>query len=79
MPDHEAAGYWLTYGTAWLALHVRGNVKQGDTVLIHAGAGGVGSAAIQIAKAAGATVIATAGGPDKKQILTEASWDWWRP
>lgn len=75
MPDHEAAGYWLTYGTAWLALHVRGAMKQDDIVLVHAGAGGVGSAAIQIAKAAGATVIATAGGPDKKQILTDLGAD----
>ncbi|WP_153502984.1 NADPH:quinone oxidoreductase family protein [Cumulibacter manganitolerans] len=75
MPAEEAAGYVVTYQTSWVALHHRGNIQAGDVVLVHAGAGGVGSAAIQIAKAAGATVIATAGGPDKKQILTDLGAD----
>lgn len=75
MPAEEAAGYAVTYQTSWVALHVRGQIKAGDVVLVHAGAGGVGSSAIQIAKAAGATVIATAGGEDKKQLLTELGAD----
>ena len=55
----------VTYQTAWFALHRRAAVQPGETVLVHAGAGGMGSASIQLAVAAGATVIATAGGPDK--------------
>lgn len=75
MPAEEAAGYVLTYQTSWVALHTRGQIKAGDVVLVHAGAGGVGSAAIQLAKAAGATVIATAGGPEKKQVLSDLGAD----
>jgi NADPH2:quinone reductase len=60
-----AAAMHVTYQTAWFALHRRARLSAGDTVLVHAGAGGVGSAAIQLAVAAGATVIATAGGPEK--------------
>ncbi|GAB3300070.1 zinc-binding dehydrogenase [Epidermidibacterium keratini] len=75
MPDEKAAGYLLTYQTSWVALHTRGQITEGDWVLVHAGAGGVGSAAIQIAKAAGAKVIATAGGPDKKQVCLDLGAD----
>ncbi|MCA1740549.1 MAG: zinc-binding dehydrogenase, partial [Actinobacteria bacterium] len=50
------------------ALHRRANLKEGDTVLVHAGAGGIGSAAIQLARAAGAHVFSTAGGPEKVEI-----------
>ncbi|PRZ42168.1 NADPH2:quinone reductase [Antricoccus suffuscus] len=75
MPAEEAAGYLLTYQTSWVALHTRGQIKAGDVVLVHAGAGGVGSSAIQIAKAAGATVIATAGGPAKKQVCLDLGAD----
>ncbi len=56
----EAAGIPLAGGTAWEAIIRRLNVRPGETVLIHGGAGGVGSFAIQFAKAAGARVIATA-------------------
>lgn len=72
LPDgisfEDAAALTVTYQTGHFALHRRAGIKAGDTVLVHAGAGGVGSAAIQLAKAAGATVIATAGGPDKKEV-----------
>jgi NADPH:quinone reductase len=72
LPDgiafEDAAALTITYQTGHFALHRRAGIKAGDTVLVHAGAGGVGSAAIQLAKAAGATVIATAGGPDKKEV-----------
>ncbi|KAA2244051.1 zinc-dependent alcohol dehydrogenase family protein [Salinarimonas soli] len=56
----EAAGVPLAGGTAWEAVIRRLSVRPGETVLIHGGAGGVGSFAIQFAKAAGAHVIATA-------------------
>ena len=56
----EAAGIPLAGGTAWEAIVRRLNVRPGETILIHGGAGGVGSFAIQFSKAAGARVIATA-------------------
>ncbi|HEY9472407.1 MAG TPA: NADPH:quinone oxidoreductase family protein [Mycobacteriales bacterium] len=65
MPDAQAAGLYITYQTAYVGLHRRAGLCAGETLLVHAGAGGVGSAAIQIGLAAGARVIATAGGPDK--------------
>jgi NADPH:quinone reductase len=68
MPFEEAAGFTLTYQTGWFGLHRRANLQAGETLLVHAGAGGVGSAAIQLGKAAGATVIATAGSDDKVEV-----------
>ena len=62
----EAAAVPLAGGTAYEVLVRRLAVKIGETVLIHGGAGGVGSFAVQIARAAGARVIATAG-PDNQQ------------
>ncbi|MDB5703288.1 MAG: polyketide synthase [Sphingomonas bacterium] len=55
--------------TAWYALHHLGGMKRGDKVLIHAAAGGVGMAAVQLAQAAGAEVFATAGSPEKQAFL----------
>jgi NADPH:quinone reductase-like Zn-dependent oxidoreductase/SAM-dependent methyltransferase/NADP-dependent 3-hydroxy acid dehydrogenase YdfG len=55
--------------TAWHALHVLGGIRAGMTVLIHAAAGGVGMAALQIAQRAGATVFATAGSDAKRALL----------
>jgi NADPH2:quinone reductase len=63
--DPAAAAMHVTYQTGWFALHRRARLRPGETLLVHAGAGGVGSAAIQLGVAAGARVIATAGGPDK--------------
>jgi NADPH:quinone reductase len=71
VPFDKAAALPITYQTAHVALHRRAQLRSGETVLIHAGAGGVGSAAIQVAKAAGARVIATAGGPEKVDICRE--------
>jgi NADPH2:quinone reductase len=68
MPFEKAAALPITYQTAHVALHHRARLQAGETVLVHAGAGGVGSAAIQIANAAGARVIATAGGPEKVEV-----------
>jgi NADPH2:quinone reductase len=55
----------VTYQTGYCALHQRARIQPGETLLVHAAAGGVGSAAVQLGKAAGATVIASAGGPEK--------------
>ncbi len=63
--DLTAATAHLTQLTAWLGLHRRGAVQAGETVVVTAAAGGVGSAAVQIARAAGAVVIAVTSGPDK--------------
>jgi NADPH2:quinone reductase len=68
MPDDTAAGFLVTYGTAHAALHRRARLQAGQTLLVHAGAGGVGSAAVQLGVAAGARVLATAGGPDKVEV-----------
>ena len=65
IPFESAAALPITYQTSHVALHRRAAVREGETVLVHAGAGGVGSAAIQIARAAGARVFATAGDPEK--------------
>jgi len=70
----EAAAVPLAGGTAWEALIRRLQVRVGETVLIHGGAGGVGSFAIQIAKVAGARVLATAG-PSHQDTLKELGAD----
>src|SRR3954469_15193782 len=62
LSDEAAASLIVTYHTGHVGLHRRAGLQAGETLLVHAGAGGVGSAAIQLGKAAGATVIATAGG-----------------
>ncbi|MGH7039044.1 MAG: alcohol dehydrogenase catalytic domain-containing protein, partial [Stellaceae bacterium] len=61
-----AAGFRSAYGTAYHALLQRGRLKEGDRVLIHGAAGGIGIPAIQLAKLHGATVIATAGTDEKR-------------
>jgi NADPH2:quinone reductase len=68
MPDDVGAGFLVTYGTAHAGLHRRARLQPGETLLVHAGAGGVGSAAIQLGLAAGARVFATAGGPEKVDV-----------
>jgi NADPH2:quinone reductase len=67
----EAASMFITYQTSYYALHRCGNIQPGEVLLVHAGSGGVGSAAIQLGVAAGARVIATAGGPEKVRICKE--------
>ncbi|MGF1473794.1 MAG: NADPH:quinone oxidoreductase family protein [Rubrobacteraceae bacterium] len=68
MAFEDAAALHLVYQTAYFALHRRAGLAPGETVLVHAGAGGVGSAAIQLARSAGARVLATAGGEEKAGI-----------
>lgn len=75
LPAVSAAAMVVTYRTAYAGLHRRAGVRAGETVLVHAGAGGVGSAAIQVAKAAGATVIATAGGLAKLEVCRRLGAD----
>ena len=72
IPAGEAVSlFGVVYGTAWHALHNRAVLQPGETVLVHAGAGGVGSATVQLAAAHGCHVIATAGGPAKTAIARE--------
>nr|BFD89044.1 NADPH:quinone oxidoreductase family protein [Kitasatospora sp. Xyl93] len=65
LDDAEAAALHIGYQTAWFALHRRARLRAGETLLVHAAAGGVGSAAVQLGRAAGARVIAVVGGPEK--------------
>jgi NADPH:quinone reductase-like Zn-dependent oxidoreductase len=65
----EAATLPVAYATAYYALHHLAQLAPGEKVLIHAAAGGVGQAAIQIARRAGAEVFATAGTPEKREYL----------
>jgi acyl transferase domain-containing protein/NADPH:quinone reductase-like Zn-dependent oxidoreductase/SAM-dependent methyltransferase/acyl carrier protein len=65
----EAATIPVTFLTAHYALNEVARLRPGESVLVHSGAGGVGMAAIQIARRAGARVFATAGGPEKREIL----------
>ncbi len=70
----EAAGIPVAGETAWRALVTIANVQRGQRVLIHGGAGGVGSSAVQIAKARGAYVIATAS-PSHNELLRSLGVD----
>jgi NADPH2:quinone reductase len=65
MPFPEAAAFLMTYGTSWHALKDRAQLKAGETVLVLGAAGGVGTAAIELAKAAGARVVAAVSSEEK--------------
>ncbi|MFF9686990.1 NADPH:quinone oxidoreductase family protein [Streptomyces sp. NPDC014623] len=75
LDDAEAAALHIGYQTGWFGLHRRARLRAGETLLVHAAAGGVGSAAVQLGKAAGATVIGVAGGPEKASIARELGCD----
>lgn len=64
----EAAGFPIVYGTSHIGLKYKLNVQPGETLLVHGAAGGVGLTAVEIGKAMGARVIATAGGKDKLAV-----------
>ena len=68
LDDRQAAAFFFPFHLAHLGLFERGRLEPGETVLIHAGAGGVGSAAVQLAAERGAEVIATAGGASKVEL-----------
>jgi NADPH2:quinone reductase len=57
----QGAGLWVPYGTAYTALHHHAHARAGETLLVHGASGGVGTAAVQLARAQGLTVIGTAG------------------
>lgn len=65
LDDVEACAFFFPFHVGWLALFERGQLRPGEWLLVHAGAGGVGSAAVQLGVAHGARVIATAGSPEK--------------
>lgn len=73
--DSPAAAIYFPFHLSWLALHERARLQAGETVLVHAAAGGVGSAAVQLAAVAGARVIATAGSPDKVELCRSLGAD----
>ena len=75
MPFDEGAAFDLTYGTAYHGLIRRGRLQPGETMLVNGATGGCGSAAIQIGKATGATVIAVAGGAEKCALAWELGAD----
>ncbi len=77
IPAAEAVSlFGVVYGTAWHALHNRAALQPGETVLVHAAAGGVGSATVQLAAAHGCRVLATAGGPAKAAIARAWGPSW---
>jgi NADPH2:quinone reductase len=73
--DAEAAAFFISYQTGWFGLHRRARIAPGETLLVHAAAGGVGSAAVQLGKAAGARVIGVAGGEHKAAVARELGAD----
>jgi NADPH2:quinone reductase len=75
LDDAEASSLYISYQTGWFGLHRRAALRAGETLLVHAAAGGVGSAAVQLGKAAGATVIGVVGGTDKAQVVRELGAD----
>jgi NADPH2:quinone reductase len=79
LPDNASfaagASFLTTYLTAYIPLHRQVRVTHGTTVLVHAGSGGVGCAAIQLAKRLGATVIATASSDEKRAFVREVGAD----
>ena len=68
LDDAEAGAFFITYQTGWFGLHRRARLAAGETLLVHAAAGGVGSGAVQLGKAAGARVIGVAGGEQKAEV-----------
>jgi NADPH2:quinone reductase len=79
LPDgasfEEGASFLLTFLTAWIPLTRQVRVGPGSVVLVHAGAGGVGSAAVQVAKHLGARVVVTASSDEKRRVALELGAD----
>lgn len=72
MSFEEGAALPIVYPTSYAALVYRAKIEPGEWLLVHAAAGGVGIAAVQIGRALGARVIATAGGPEKLEVARSA-------
>jgi NADPH2:quinone reductase len=75
LDDAEAAALHIGYQTGWFGLHRRAALRPGETLLVHAAAGGVGSAAVQLGKAAGATVVGVVGGSEKARAAAALGAD----
>ena len=79
LPDsasfEEGASFLLTFLTAWIPLTRQARIEPGSVVLVHAGSGGVGSAAVQVAKHLGARVVATASTEEKRQVALDLGAD----
>ncbi|MBA04261.1 MAG: alcohol dehydrogenase, partial [Gammaproteobacteria bacterium] len=71
----QAMGAHVTHGTSWFALHQRAQLQPGETVLVLAAAGGVGSAAVQMARAHGCWVAAAASGQQKTALCHQLGAD----
>jgi len=71
----QGAGLILNYHTAYFSLVTRGRLREGETVLVHGAAGGVGTAALQVAKGLGARTIAVVSSDAKQQVALEAGAD----
>ncbi len=71
----QGAALILNYHTAYFALVLRGRLREGETVLVHGAAGGVGTAALQVAKGLGARTIAVVSSEDKQQVALQAGAD----
>src|SRR3954471_7471827 len=68
----QGAGLVLNYHTAWFCLKLRGRLEEGEWVLVHGAAGGVGTASLQVAKGLGAHTIAVVSNDEKEQVAREA-------
>jgi NADPH2:quinone reductase len=75
LDDAEATAFVLTFQASHLALFRRGRLRAGETLVVHSAASGLGTAGVQLGKAAGATVIAVAGGPEKGALCTSLGAD----
>jgi NADPH:quinone reductase len=71
----QGAGLILNYHTAYFALAMRGRLREGETVLVHGAAGGVGTASLQIAKGLGARTIAVVSSDEKQRVAEQAGAD----
>jgi NADPH:quinone reductase len=71
----QGAGLVLNYHTAYFALKLRGRLSEGETVLVHGAAGGVGTAALQVARGLGARTIAVVSTDEKERVAREAGAD----
>ncbi|MBA2522122.1 MAG: NADPH:quinone oxidoreductase family protein [Solirubrobacterales bacterium] len=71
----QGAALVLNYHTAWFSLVIRGRLREGESVLIHGGAGGVGTASIQVAKGVGARAIAVVSSDEKEEVAQAAGAD----
>jgi len=75
LDDAQGAALILNYHTAWFALAQRGRLVAGETVLVHGAAGGVGTAALQVAKGLGARTIAVVSTDEKARVAHQAGAD----